>query len=385
MEQDARALQLVELIYDGAIDPSAWGPFVQRLSELCGGAAVAFSVQLPSGPRLAYHTVGTVESLTEIADKYLAEGGMPWGSFLDDQFKGRFALASENFADADVPNTSFYQEVMKPQGLAPSAPIVHVISNAPHRPISGIGIWRKEGGRPFTDDDLALCNRLVPHLGRAFEIHSRFGDVRHQRGALADVIDRLPLGVILVDAASQPVVVNRVAEQIAGEHDGFTLGPGGPRAADSREGRLLRGHLGEAISMGITSGQGGNAVMSVSRPSGRRAYTVVVAPLLRPIDGHSTRDAVAVVFVGDPEATGISTIKFLQTLYSLTHAEAELVVLLASGRSLEEAAAERGVAINTIRSQLKQVFAKTETNRQGQLLRLVLTGVAGIQDEADLE
>ncbi len=385
MEQDSRALQLVELIYAGAIDPSAWGPFVQRLSELCGGAAVALSVQLPSGPPLAYHTVGTLEAFTEIAEKYLAQGGMPWGAFIDDQFKGRFALASENFDDADLPNTSFYQEVMKPQGLAPSAPIFHVIASHPDRPTSGMGIWRKEGGRPFTDEDLALCNRLVPHLGRAFEIHSRFGDVRNQRGALADVIDRLPLGIVLIDAASQPVVVNRVAEQIAGEHDGFTLGPGGPRAADSREGRLLRGHLGEAITLGLTSGQGRNAVMSVSRPSGRRAYTVVVAPLLRPIDGRSTRDAVAVVFVADPEATGISTIKFLQTLYSLTHAEAELVVLLASGRSLEEAAAERGVAINTIRSQLKQVFAKTETNRQGQLLRLVLTGVAGIQDESDFE
>jgi DNA-binding CsgD family transcriptional regulator len=39
--------------------------------------------------------------------------------------------------------------------------------------------------------------------------------------------------------------------------------------------------------------------------------------------------------------------------------------------------------LNTVRSQLKQVFAKTDTNRQGQLMRLVLTGVAGIQDEQD--
>jgi hypothetical protein len=33
-----------------------------------------------------------------------------------------------------------------------------------------------------------------------------------------------------------------------------------------------------------------------------------------------------------------------------------------------------------VRSQLKQVFAKTDTHRQGQLMRLALTGVAGIHD-----
>ncbi len=36
---------------------------------------------------------------------------------------------------------------------------------------------------------------------------------------------------------------------------------------------------------------------------------------------------------------------------------------------------------NTARTQLKQVFAKTGTNRQGDLVRLVLSGVASIQEE----
>jgi DNA-binding CsgD family transcriptional regulator len=36
--------------------------------------------------------------------------------------------------------------------------------------------------------------------------------------------------------------------------------------------------------------------------------------------------------------------------------------------------------MNTVRSQLKQVFAKTDTKRQGELVRLVLTGVSSLQD-----
>ena len=49
--------------------------------------------------------------------------------------------------------------------------------------------------------------------------------------------------------------------------------------------------------------------------------------------------------------------------------------LIAEGNSLEEVAEQRGVTMNTVRSQLKQVFSKTDTSRQGELvLRDALAG-----------
>jgi DNA-binding CsgD family transcriptional regulator len=41
------------------------------------------------------------------------------------------------------------------------------------------------------------------------------------------------------------------------------------------------------------------------------------------------------------------------------------------GKRLEEVAAERGVQLTTVRSQLQSLFAKTETNRQVELVRLL--------------
>jgi DNA-binding CsgD family transcriptional regulator len=379
MMQEQRALQLVELIYAGAVDPPSWQLFVERLSAVYGDGAVVLSLQLPGGLSVEYYQVGLMSELTELAEKHVAEG-LPWGRLDDEQFKGRFALASENFPDEQLPQTAFYREVMKPQRLAPEAPIVHVIFNEPDRPISGLSIWRREGGRPFTAEDLELGNLLAPHLVRAFEIHRRFGEICNERGALAEVIDRLPVGVILLDALRRPVVVNRFAERIVARCDGFSLGDAGPRATDARENRVLRHHLSQAIAIGASLGRGPSRVMSVSRPSGWRAYPVIIAPLLGPSTGYTGGDAVAAVFIGDPEASQITTVEFFQTLYALTPAEAELVALLARGRTLEEAAVERGVTLNTVRSQLKQVFAKTDTHRQGDLMRLALTGVAGIQD-----
>ena len=75
--------------------------------------------------------------------------------------------------------------------------------------------------------------------------------------------------------------------------------------------------------------------------------------------------------------------RFLQSLYGLTGAEAELVGLLSRGASLEEAADRRGVTLNTARSQLKQAFAKTGTRRQGELVQFVLTGLTSMYEERE--
>ena len=55
----------------------------------------------------------------------------------------------------------------------------------------------------------------------------------------------------------------------------------------------------------------------------------------------------------------------------LTSAEARLASLLASGTSLEDAAAELHISRETARSQLKVVFAKTGTHRQSELVALL--------------
>ena len=85
------------------------------------------------------------------------------------------------------------------------------------------------------------------------------------------------------------------------------------------------------------------------------------------------------LFVSDPDFRELSFSGILSDVYGLTPAESELTQLLIQGRTLEQAAKARKVTLNTARSQLKQVFAKTETSRQGELVHLVLAGVASLQ------
>ena len=63
----------------------------------------------------------------------------------------------------------------------------------------------------------------------------------------------------------------------------------------------------------------------------------------------------------------------LRAEFGLTKAEARLALRVAEGASLASAAQVFNVKLTTIRSQLQQVFAKTGTSRQSELVALLLS------------
>ncbi|MGE0419680.1 MAG: helix-turn-helix transcriptional regulator, partial [Acetobacteraceae bacterium] len=65
----------------------------------------------------------------------------------------------------------------------------------------------------------------------------------------------------------------------------------------------------------------------------------------------------------------------LVKLYGLTPAETRLLALLGQDLSLDETAATLGITMPTARTHLQRIFQKTNTNRQSQLVRLVLSAL----------
>ncbi len=388
MGSEALALRLADRIYEAALDPKAWDAVLCELSEALGGAAIHLSLRIQSplatlppsepGPLFRIHLDERYHAIflrLSIAD-------FPWTSIDWRGVLQRFVRTSEMVdQDPDLEHSDFYRQFMKPQGLAPESPLCHVMASAEARPLAGVVIYRREGCRPFGPADFELLDLLVPQFGRAYRIHCRLGDARHEQHALREVMDRFPSGVILLDKDSRAVLTNRSADQILALSDGIRLDRGRPRLADPQQDRAFQQLLEEAAGTRALRGRSYGRTMSLMRTSGRRSYAALVNPLLAPPPGTGLREAVTILFIADPEGSQISTTEVLEGLYDLTPAEAELLRLLAEGRSLEEVAQKRGVTMNTARSQLKQVFAKTDTRRQGELVRLVLTGVASLGDD----
>jgi DNA-binding CsgD family transcriptional regulator len=68
----------------------------------------------------------------------------------------------------------------------------------------------------------------------------------------------------------------------------------------------------------------------------------------------------------------------LATQFDLTPAESRLAAMLASGKTVAEAATSLGIAMPTARSHLRAIFGKTGTRRQSELTLHLLTSLAAL-------
>lgn len=372
---DDRLYTLIDKLYAAALQPERCQDFVEALSEALGGPAIFLAHQLPGLP---VPLRSCRVHLRPIPDSVLMEvyqKGLPFFDGSDASLRSGFVPMSDVMDVDELASSDFAAEWMVSQGLNPRGGFGHTFGVEGGDGVAALVIFERNGCRALGSDDLALCNLLAPHLANSYLLQRRIGDEQHERLALGEVVNRLPIGIVLLDREQHPVFTNRTADRIIALDDGFSLGPEGLHAANAHDDASLQ-KVFDDIIWGRRSTKHGEVVLAVSRPSGKRAFPVIVGKLHEVVNGTSTEDAAISVIFGVPEAgQGISP-EALQSAYELTPAESELVGLLAEGLSLREAASRRGVSLNTVRTQIKHVFAKTETNRQGALIRLVLTGAA---------
>jgi DNA-binding CsgD family transcriptional regulator len=80
---------------------------------------------------------------------------------------------------------------------------------------------------------------------------------------------------------------------------------------------------------------------------------------------------VGFVVLVDPEASLSADGNALVSAFRLTPAEARLAMRFLAKGSLEAAANELGISIDTARNQLKGVYEKTGARRQGEIIALL--------------
>jgi len=376
---DDRAHQLIDTCYAAALEPERWQEVAELVSERLDASPLALIFMLPDSAEFRYYTVDIErEQLESFTEYVLAEGS--WSSRFTTHFADHFGKLDEVMTEHPIDDTVLFKEWMQPQGLAPVWPVEHAIVDDRRMVLGGFEIFRRKGQRDFDPAELMAMDPFVPHFRRAVATSIVLQGAQQVRGALAEAMDLLPTGLILLDERRNIVLKNRGADRILKLNDGVRADGSGPSVEDARQNAEFQLLIADAIE----SSRGGQAVstgfLAVKRPTGKQPFATMVAPLL----GNSSQvmgGAVVAIFIADPAGGRLQDPEVLASLYSLTNSEAELVRLLADGLSLEEAATKRGVSMNTARSHLKHVFAKTGTSRQGELVRLIIAGAGSIGEE----
>lgn len=281
---------------------------------------------------------------------------------------GDAVIARDRFA-----RTSFYNEFGRRYDIAQS--LAGIVEASPTA-ITNLSVNRSDGSPRFDVADAELLEALLPHVKRAVDVHRRLGGAELMATHASAVVERLPHGVLLMTGSGTVVSTNRAADAILRARDGLTLKDGELTAAVPSMTLRLRTALHAAIRTSRGDGLAADTAIVLPRPSGRRPLSVLIAPLPVNAVRIGRDDAAVAVFVTDPENVAVPDVGTIRVLLDLTRAEAELVCCLVAGLSLEQASARLGLRPQTLRSRLKIIFQKTDTHRQADLVRLVLTSSA---------
>lgn len=228
----------------------------------------------------------------------------------------------------------------------------------------------------FDTADAELLGLIVPHLARAVEISRQFQSTQ----LLAATFSHLPFGVILVDTSMRIKALNTAAEAILLDRDNALLRKSGHlAAADAGSTVALHRLVAQACSIrgDIIPGLGGDLLLRRGRRSRAVDLALSVGPLLNPPHELALVGRHAAIFIREMSLdlpAGFT--EQVRALFALSPKEARLAALLASGRTLKQAADDSQIQFSTARSYLENIFRKTGTRQQSHLVALLKSAQA---------
>jgi DNA-binding CsgD family transcriptional regulator/PAS domain-containing protein len=375
-----RLLSLVGRIYDAAADVGLWPAFLHDLADAVGGtttAIVQYDLQTWRGSLVA-----GVRFDPEYARRWcnyystVDEWFFAWKRHVNSDGPESVVTSEELVDLAKLKRTEFFNDYLLPQDT------IHQFGGAialEDQWCVGITCLRSHQQGPFRSTEVELLRLLFPHLQRAMQFHKRMSVLQGHYRASLDALDRLPSGVILIDDKGRMLEANVAAKEILSQNDGLTIEKEGLAASTSNQTRELRSTIAAAAFSIREKGFSAGGSLAIVRPSGKRPFVLVIMPASVQAFPPDARRAAAIVFVTDPEAKVEMTPEALARLYGLTGAESRLVEQLMQGESLVHAAERLGISHNTARTHLQRIYQKTETSHQGQLLKLLVSGITCCQ------
>ena len=363
-----RFSQLLGLIYDAALDTAAWAECLEQLRRELDGNYVSLIVRAGSGDDL-----GLIVSAS--GDRRLVNPHNPY--MVLSPFTGlppeKLVTIADVLPEAEWRASQYYRDWCAPRG------VFHVMAidiGTRDGGVYGLRVTRPEGAPAFSLKDRELCRQILPHLRRALNLHLSINQDRKVSALYSNAMAQLMVAAIVLDEHGLVTDCNPMAQALLESGDGLRLVGQQLEASYATDNRKLQRLVRDALARKTPSTVGLIEAMSVSRPSGKVSWGLVVQAMSPDLWTEGKHRPSVAVFVRDAEGKAQPSVKLAQQLFQLTPAETALAIQLANGLSLEEAAEVLNIRRNTARAHLRSIFSKTGVRRQTELVRIFLNSVA---------
>lgn len=241
--------------------------------------------------------------------------------------------------------------------------------------------------------DVQVQEAMQAALGTLYQ-----GSSRDVTGPVARAFDYVSFGIVLLDAHQQVRFANRAAHRMADVVSGLSL-DGVFRLGGVRQGEAFRAAFSAALQGAHEAGDVLECLV-VPRHDGQRDVLLMICGLgggptgsddtERRSTSHHTiesatvsgdmradqmpgHDPVVMVIMADPSHRPAVASQALESLFELTPTEAQIANAFAEGKRTEEIAREFNISATTVNFHKRNLFDKTGTNRQADLIALMLS------------
>lgn len=348
--------ELIDRIYECSVVPELW-PGV--LDELAGLTDARGGLLFSARQRVLKWTAS--DNLSDVFRTYVEDGWFP-------QCKRRVCLFGQSdpgfyvehdFWTADeINNNPIYRDFFRPRGLGWSAGTGLKMPTGDHIVFS---IERDFDRGPIEKSRVDLLNELRSHLARSAFVSARLGLQRAKGANEALSTMGLPAVLLGLDGAvieANPLIAD-MSDQVQWRAHRIVL-------SDGRANDLLSAAL-AALDAGSEQAVRSFPVRDATDMAVSVAHVIPIRRTAHDVFGGSY--ALLILTPVSPPAA--PPIELLRSLFDLTASEARVARSLAAGQSPEEVAGSGGVAISTVRAQIRRVLEKTGCTRQAELVALL--------------
>jgi DNA-binding CsgD family transcriptional regulator len=367
---DDQVLDLVGTIYDAALNGKLWPNVLKSIGDAVGGPHIVFGIYDPANGLVNVHAPRTdPEFMRSLVDWAPSNPCLPCIASHPpgEVFNGADVIPPDEFS-----GTAFYQDWWRPAGFSTEPLVINLFAGA-----AASGHFASHGvlNRSPLDSQKRLFVVLAPHLVRAVALQRRLQHLIISEESTLTDLDELEQGFLLVDAEARLLFVNLAARALLDARAGLRLEAGALSASNADDAAMLREVIAScAVAASAATGAGGDMVLR--RGAGRLPLDVLVTPM-RPetamvsIPWSFPQRAAAIVLVSDPEIEMRARVESLRERFGFTPAEATFALEIIKGDGRQAAADRLGISVATARTHLSNIFDKTGSRRQAELVLLL--------------
>jgi DNA-binding CsgD family transcriptional regulator/PAS domain-containing protein len=360
--------QLLLTLYRSIHTSSPWSEFLHALCGHFQACAATLVVRQPArGDRGYMFHANVRQSLMEV----YRTANFPDDPFLDLE-EGVACNIFDRVSREAFLRSRFYNELLK---LDNDTDVLALNVTFGNTYLGSLKLSRREPIGVFGLPEKALMMRIYPHLKVALEIYERSRRQYLENNAYIRAIDQLAFGVVILNERGHVIRVNETASRMMKESQLLRV-VGNYLQAGEPEHEILVANAIKAI-LGRSGAEASVAgSLKISAAKSNRSLYMLLKPIHESTPDPSNPPAGVAIFLSADKLQHNVSIEAFAKLYHISRAEMALVTELLDGASIIEASTTLGISENTARVQLRSVFTKTDTHRQADLIRLVLTSLA---------